>query len=96
MNYIKGTKEIDYNQNDITKFVPLLNHRGRSVLMIVKGQEQGVVLCDLGSEFVTWRIYRHDDWANTCHGNYFRVDGESREAAFRKAKANFFHRASDV
>ena len=89
---------MEYNQNDVAKFVPLDQHKGRDVIMVAKGQEQGVVLCDLGNEFVTWKIYRHDDWANTNHGNYCRYDhsGRDKAEAFEQAKANFFKRVEGI
>ena len=88
---------MEYNQNDVAKFVPLDQHQGRDVIMVAKGQEQGVVLCDLGNEFVTWKIYRHDDWANTNLGNYVTYGTVGDKAkAFESAKANFFNRVEGI
>jgi hypothetical protein len=55
------------------------------------------VLCDLGNEFVTWKIYRHDDWANTNHGNYVTYGSVGDKAeAFEQAKADFFGRVEGI
>ena len=88
---------MEYNQNDVAKFVPLDQHKGRDVIMVAKGQEQGVVLCDLGNEFVTWKIYRHDGWLNTNHGNYVTYGSVGDKAeAFEQAKADFFDRVEGI
>ena len=96
--------EIHYNQNDTTKFVPLRTLRnGAEVLAESRGQEQGVVLCRWKKgdkyEFVTWRVYRHDDWQNASSGNYFlqyeREDQSVDERqAYKQAKLDFIDRQS--
>ena len=95
-----GKVYIDYNQNDVAKFVPLYQHtqggEKRAVIMEAKGQEQGVVLCDLGNKFVTWSIYRHDNWAYTNGGNYYTYDKDDKPEEFKRAKANFFKRVEEI
>ena len=92
-------QEIHYNQNEVTEFVPLFQHtqsgEKRDVIMMAQGQEQGVLLCDLGKEFVTWKIYRHDRWRYTNHGNYHPYEDDKAEA-FEKAKADFLDRLESI
>ena len=105
-------EHIDYNQNDVAKFIPLFQHKQggekRDVIMMAQGQEQGVVLCDLGNKFVTWSIYRHDHWMYTNHGHYYPYGfaekvtfsageiNEDKAEAFEEAKVNFFDRAKSI
>lgn len=91
--------EIFYNQNCLERFIPLRTVGSLEGLVLneLRGQEQGVVLCDLGSEFVTWKIYRHDDWKNCNHGNYFRVSSYSdNKEAYNAAFRDFLERAKDL
>jgi len=92
---------MNYNQNNYSQFVPLRVGQkalGAEVIMEARGQEQGVILCDLGDEFVTWRIYRHDDWKNPTSGNYFMHSkaGKDPDAVFEDAKADFLSRVRDI
>ncbi len=92
---------MEFNQNDYHQFVPLrVGHKAldAQVLMEARGQEQGVILCDLGDEFVTWRIYRHDNWAHPSAGRYFmhhkaKLDPKD---VFEDAKTDFFNRVRDI
>ena len=92
---------MEFNQNDYHQFVPLRDgHKSLDdqVLMEARGQEQGVILCDLGDEFVTWKIYRHDDWKHPAHGNYFLHHKARKDPVevFEDAKEDFFKRVRDI
>jgi hypothetical protein len=72
-------------------------NQGKEVLMVAKGQEEGVVLCDWQGQFVTWKIYRHDDWRNTAHGRYFLFSYEKDKALqYEKARNDFFARVLSI
>ena len=89
----------EFNQNSVEKFVPLrtISSNGGLVLNELRGQEQGVVLCDLDGEYVTWKIYRHDGWKYCNHGNYYRVSSYSdSKEAYNAALRNFLERAEDL
>ena len=102
METLKKVTEIHYNQNDVEKFIPLdiQANNGADILMIAKGQEQGVVLCLWDrDEYVTWMIYRHDNWKYANSGNYFRWGGHterSKKEAFKAAKEDFFERCKRI
>ena len=102
METLKKVTEIHYNQNDVEKFIPLdiQANNGADILMIAKGQEQGVVLCLWDrDEYVTWMIYRHDNWKNANHGNYFRFGkgtNYTKDQAFDEAHQDFIRRCKRI
>ena len=73
---------------------------GKEVLMITKGQIEGIVLCrwsrGIGMEFVTWKIYRHNDWNATAHGKYFPFSIKDEALQYEKARNDFFARGMSI